>query len=943
MANTTLPPDQGERTHLPNESDEVFQHRLRVLADADAAAATGGSGGGNKDIGTQEADSNPDYVNKFTGDRSRLRGKELIDSVQLGEASKGGFLYSRRRKAGVIGFVIALLLGGGGAGFFFAPVLAPVMALTNIVDDLNDQLGALQVRGDSMIRARTLPREDRAKAITGCTVISIRCKFATISDRQAAKLKAVGIEITGEERFGNRISPTKYRFQGVDYTAEQWSEQLKTNPAAKNAQLRANNMKFLGFRNTFSIVLEKFNLSRRAPELRGSAQDRVNALLNKASVTDPRNLSFSPAVDKDGNRLTTPDGSPASTLDGDPDGTLYGEEDVEKMKGAINRVNNARPPSKFSQATLSALSVLGYWDIACTIKNMLGAASVAAKVASQAELIQFAMPIASSVQRIQAGDATPEDTEAVGRFFMDTDNRQRINDLSSTVTFTNATDPPSVAATVGTIENPNHGKNGLDSPLFQMSQSGKMQGLGQTESLFSLGYGQNQLLAGVSNAAAIADILVNLGTNKAPGGTDLCRVIQSGPVRILGGIVSIFALVGTGGGSLAVTGIIGVGMMSAMMILDMAINNALQGGSLLNNADLANDPLARMAGFWTGMAGISGQSAQVRGLVPGSEEEIVSYQSMQDEVEQRYVAMETENINQFDVTNQYSFVGSLAASITQYTSTSFDPSALLQNTASLVRGGLTSLVSSASAKTGIDPARLKHCDDQSYKALKIAADVQCNVRYMMPAKDLALDPLAVAEWMETSGMVETNTTSGLPAGYTPPNLRESQNEVESLILGAVNSIVTTNPLPNNYARFLEYCVYRSMPYGETYEESGAIGDGLDETQWQTGEKCMSKDQEVQYFRIYTLDRSVQQALDDEETTTTTAFYDGTVEAVASPVVATDTKLPEAPRDDSTSITALLSSIAQQFRPANPNSSPNIAASQPGTVILARRTLEGMLI
>jgi murein DD-endopeptidase MepM/ murein hydrolase activator NlpD len=142
---------------------------------------------------------------------------------------------------------------------------------------------------------------------------------------------------------------------------------------------------------------------------------------------------------------------------------------------------------------------------------------------------------------------------------------------------------------------------------------------------------------------------------------------------------------------------------------------------------------------------------------------------------------------------------------------------------------------------------------------------------MMPEEDLAKDPDTVALYMENNNFVEQDTTTGLPPGYTPPSPKESANLAVSLLNGFTTSFydnraaLYTAP-SGDYAKYLDYCVYRAFPWGKTYEESGALGSAEDE--WKTGENCLLRQNDpknpslgtkISNFRIYTLDRNTNDA------------------------------------------------------------------------------------
>jgi len=302
------------------------------------------------------------------------------------------------------------------------------------------------------------------------------------------------------------------------------------------------------------------------------------------------------------------------------------------------------------------------------------------------------------------------------------------------------------------------------------------------------------------------------------------------------------------------------------------------GGNVVQAADLKNNPVARGSAAWTTIAALQSDNAQAAGLMPGDASQIVAYNSDRKAVNDQYVALEQSQTNQLDINSQYSFVGSLARSILKFSPDSGNTiAASLGSIASIVRGGLLSPFSEASASAdGIDPARFHQCTDASYKKLGIDADVQCNIRFVMPASDLKLDIDPVQDYMENSGCggsgcVERNTTTGLPAGYTPIDPAVSQGQILDYLKGTADGFIgqfvderaaaveAAGGVYNDYAKFLDFCAYRVQPYGETYDDNNAI-NGPD-ADWITGKQCRAQTTEMSYFRMYTLYNRV---LDDED-------------------------------------------------------------------------------
>jgi hypothetical protein len=441
----------------------------------------------------------------------------------------------------------------------------------------------------------------------------------------------------------------------------------------------------------------------------------------------------------------------------------------------------------------------------------------------------------------------------LGEFFGSTDSRKEIPDVENAVTTDEETKQIVPKDVVPMKPNPNYGKNVMDSPLYLLSSAGGLNPLTSVETQYSLGMGQRTLLAGFSGFAEILDNIVNLG--------DACSFVQNWAVRGIGMIVGIVAAVFSGGGTLAVQAATSGGMILASMLLESIINNALHGSIL--SSGMSEAPIDRAAAMWSGTSSILSESAKNRGMIPGNVEQITAYNNLQTDSKNDYIAVEREGANPLDITNQYSFLGSLSRSLLPYVSGSNSVQSTFGNILSFTSGSLSrAFVPLTTHAATIDPARFNHCDDDAYVDMNIDADVQCNVRYIMPASDLTLDTDEVAKYMETNGYVETHTTTGLPPGYTPPKPTESQGFAMDMLNSTVNTFYDTRNYVNDYGKFLDFCVYRVLPWGETFEETGQM-NGID-PEWRSGKKCLdTTDPMISNFRVYTFDKTVSEAEDED--------------------------------------------------------------------------------
>ena len=830
---------------------DLYDQEKTATKDESDSTVTGDDSGKNIASAKNAEESSP-WANKVTG-RGVYGNNPMDSSRRLSKANLTALL----KRKGPLGLIITIFLGGSiGFGSLFGGALAPLAFVENVTDDLNDQLAAMDIRSDHMLRNR-VSATDREAALKGCTKLSIRCKFKTISAKQAERFKLSGIEIEPEKTSfgGKRIVPKSYTFRGQKMTAQEYAAALKPNGNRdlRIAHKRALNMKFLGVSDSSFVgrTLVRFGVSKKAPELSGSHDERVSKLMNRTGINDVKEIRFVAAKDKDGKEIAG-----QWQVEGDK-GTpprTYSTADKEKLEKSVTKIATAKPPSRLQSNLVKGVSIVGYWDLACSIKNMIGGAAVAAKVANSYHLVQYAMPALSLANKLKAGDITMEDGQVIGEFFAKTDDRKQIPDIEGSFATDGSGQVSPTSGDVKMIDNPNYGKNAMDSPLYQLSSTGKYSSTSITESQYSLGMGQNALLSGFAGFADILNTIGNVAGN--------CDFVQNWAVRGIGLIVGVVAAIGTGGGSLAIQGAISGSLIVASLILESIINNALTGAGIPEKMDEA--PVERGAAAWSGMASVLGQSAMNRGMIPANSEQITGYLSTQAKIKNDYIAVEREGANPLDINNQYSFLGSLARSALPYISGANSVGSTMGSVVSFTRNSFANIVNPASAYAApIDSSRFKHCDDVAYtgEPLKLEPDVQCNLRYYLPQADLEMDTDAVAVYMEKNGYVEEDTSSGVPPGYNPPAPQQSQGFAMDMLNGIASTFVSERTYVNDYAKYLDYCAYRVLPFGETFQETGAIG--AVEKEWLTGERCLKDDEMIRNFRIYTLDKTVSEAEDDD--------------------------------------------------------------------------------
>ncbi len=847
-----------------NKSEQDYDDKFKNIADnyhkdADGSSEQKSIDSARQKLANSEQQSGQDGK-KALGDTAA--GKAALATAGTAAGPVGriattliGKLRTKQGGAGAAIAAVLLLIGGVG---FFSTFLAPIAFVENVFDDLNDQLAALDIRQEGMMRAKVSYNE-RDKAFKGCTKLSIRCKAKSLSTTQMKNFNEAGIKVNGRTiSFGgvSRTFPDSYDFNGQNYKPAEFVNAMKTNNALRLSFKRAVNMKFRGFTDNRFInwTQKKLGFSKKKASLVGSEEERAKqfATLERTRVTPDTQFV----------KITNAEGKEVWVIAGGDPNIQFTEEEYQRFKAQFDSLlKSSSSLGKLSTQTLKALSALGWYDMACSVKNMIGISATTARVLNQYSLAQYAGPIWSTVHAMKASDISSEDAVAVQKYFLDTDARQTAPDLKKTFEEAGVSegdeleDVPDVNQ-IATSANPYYGKNVMDSPLYKLSTYGSDPMMSQGSTRYGLGFGASTLLSAVGATAAIANEILNIGA----GDSDrVCSIVQNWAVRGISFVVGAIAAIFSGGTSvavnLAIMAVIGAAFFAASTALLSAMTNDII------PEDIDQLPEEKAAALWTGTAVINGESARSSGMMPGSAEEITKYQQYQAASIRDYVAIEAQDASPFDVTNPHSTAGKSILALQQFKPESYTASGLVAAVTSMQNHALAQAFTTSASAADDKMERFKKCDDSAYEDLGIDADVQCNIRYIMSDTDLNRATEDVIDYMETKGYVELDkevqeSVTGLPEGYTPPNPSETSSVMTQIVSGVTSQFFNsrsygTTDAGQRYGKFLDYCIYRAMPYGITYEESGMWGSA--EKEWQTGELCMSDTEEISMFRAYTMD------------------------------------------------------------------------------------------
>lgn len=356
------------------------------------------------------------------------------------------------------------------------------------------------------------------------------------------------------------------------------------------------------------------------------------------------------------------------------------------------------------------------------------------------------------------------------------------------------------------VKNPYYGKNAFDSKGYKTALYNEAPTLGARDMQFSLGG------ATMGTLSKINDF-----TSKYDG--DTCKIVQNPVVRGGSFIVGIALAIGSFGATTVASIAGSVAISMALPILENYLAQMLAGnivGADTQGVDAGN-------AMFAGSAGLMGDIAMDRGMKPASQSDLKEYMALDQKIENEYIAMETEDAKKtpFDVYNRYSFMGSLVRTLMPLrTASSASIGGTFANALNILPLASANLSTTTHAQSDYNKERFDKCNDTGYNELGIDADIFCNVRYVLSNYELSLDTDEVIDWMASNGYIDEE--DGSPR--------------------------------DEYADWIKECTERTAGWGETPEDQENGGEG---------KQCVKNDKKTSHFRVYTMDRSIFEAMDYE--------------------------------------------------------------------------------
>jgi hypothetical protein len=716
----------------------------------------------------EEASDIPDGNINYTGN-----GKQKI-------SGKGWF-----KKKGPMALIVGLLLGGGaGVTFLLSPGLGIVQFKEILTKDLNDQLAAMDIRQYHVFKAKLKTMKATFGICSG--PVNIRCKFSSMSGTQIKKFQKASFEIECEKMpcstspfSRNKIKNITFPDDGEKLTDPgKFIDKARSSTVHASALNKAYNPKFAGLADAIATkFFDSRGLSKK-PIITENSEEENRKSLKEAVKNGVKETSITAPAGEDEKEKAARE--QASSIN-------------EEFKENVDKVSQTGTKAVAGglRGAAKGIGILGAVDTGCSIYRTSVAIESGAKAIRNLQLARYAISFLSVADAIKAGKATPKQVEFVGNIFTSVDTNKELTNPDGTKT-----------------PNPFYGKNAFDSPGYKVAAYNEAPKLTARSQQYTIG-GTGGLFGTLSD---INGAIANLGNSPR----ETCKVVQNPLTRIGSFIVGIGLGAVTFGGSLAASIGVSSALGVALGIAEDVLTNMLAGTVI----DDKTKGIEAGDAMFAGTAALLGGVAQSRGLSPLKKGGVKSYTVAKHESDQRIAAIEKYDAQStpLDINNEYTFVGSLARNVSSITASS---NSLLSTVGSVFTQPLAGMKASALADT-YNPERYERCDDTTYKAMDLAPDVFCNLRYGLSDTELAMDTDAVLDYMITNGHISEETG---------------------------------DPKSEDFKNYVTYCTERKEPIGSSGEE------GADDTK--EGKICFNQDQKYQNFRVYLLDKSISDSMDDE--------------------------------------------------------------------------------
>ena len=687
----------------------------------------------------KEESTDSGYVNNFTGNIDKVR--------TVGKVMKVG---------GPAGIILAVLIGlAGVVSFFGGPGLLIVNLAEVMTEKFNYQLGSMEIRNQRLLNAKL------NNTTTGkCgTVISIRCKYTTFSDKELENFKKAGVEVNTEGKSVlGRHKVSSLTVEDRIVLPKDFLSEMSTNSKFSAAMKRAYNMKYAGMSDKiFNSVTKKLGISKKAPFEEGSDDEKRKATIEEDTKEGKASTNSSDVKCKDPEKCTPEEEAAkkraSNGADTANDLTEHGakstlnqadeiiSENADTLAKGTKEIGSEIAQKSVVGAASSIIKITGPVDNACMVYGWTKTISYVAKTVRAIQMARYAMIFLSTASMIKAGDARPEDVAYLGN-------------IITQVVSINGKKTKSATDSFG-YRYAAHGDKGIDDAA-------------------------STAVAGASFGGTIQAVVDTILTPlKAVGGRKAmdkaCNILGNPIVQVGSAIVGIASF------------FVGVGefKLSAQMVIAplIAIVGAILPamiGEMLAGQIVGDNTYGERAGnlITSGSGGMLSKVASNGGNSILSKKDAMAYMGIQKQVLASYAEYDRSTHSPFDASNPNTFLGSIYTRFSPYLYNSNSPQDFIGSTFGIISSISSNLLSPITRAENTE--EFNECKDAALTEFDIAADPFCNPVVGIPPQYLGVDPADLTDRMASKGLIDE--TSG-------------------------------EPKSDNYKKFVTDCITREDPYG----------------------------------------------------------------------------------------------------------------------------------
>lgn len=816
------PDTKHEQDTSHNPSQEYYDSKFNEIAAANKTAENLKDQEGQVGNTAGDLDEIENYANdpaNASRNVNKTKEKEegggwqtnVANKQQPKEEGKKGFLQGLKRK-GPLGFLIALVLGAGTLGFSgFA--LMPLSLTEHMTNDTNDSKPSSQ-RKNFHLFGKKVNGSDFKKKLSICnSVVSFRCKMKTIPEPLAdafekeGKFKFHDKNILPDGRIG--FSALEFPDGNVAHDSGELTRILRTSASSSLAFegiYNTRNSLYTG--NWFSKMLAGINLTK-GKKIEGNTREATDRSYQE-SVRGERGTISTSATPGSTDENATEEQRRQTQANNDA-----GNETSRQINEAISK------GTKLKSLALKASGALALPQMACLTYNMANFIATTAKIKKAMYFAGFAMIFLTLASTIKANAATSAEVETAMSVLAPSKYPEKVEDPT----------------TGQMIDNPNIGKNALDSEAYKVVAYGDQINLVGVATKFFVAGGFLGVLQKV-----LTWIDSNIGKSKMK---IACKLVNNKVVQVVS--------------FLAAPIITGIGLIAqAVLPLDEwaanLVNFAIDAAT---GVDPTTDLLGVDAGnaLFVGVAAIMGTASMKFGMKPGKLSAIKQNVMANEELQQQEIAMETYAASKtpLDITNRYSFLGSMAFQLASLMPNFQRPVvSSIGKVFAAIPQSFAALTKNASAAYSMPVAdysetRFNQCKDEVYAAFKekFSPDMFCSIRYV-PFD--AVDVDVVFDYLEASNQIDKITAEPIAGSYTD--------------------------------KFVKFCANRTDPWGST---SIPAEEQTEDPKWYTGEMCLEDTKDNQMTSEYIGYKISEETIDQypKPSPTKQAFFDGDTETAKS--------------------------------------------------------------